>query len=66
MDLAEYKTLAKYYDLFYQNKDYKEEVLVLKYAIGLGYTTEEAKKLILRSTAIFGGKLSFDEYQSLL
>jgi SAM-dependent methyltransferase len=26
MDLAEYKTLAKYYDLFYQNKDYKEEV----------------------------------------
>ena len=46
--------------------DEEEEALVLKYAIGLGYTTEEAKKLILRSIAIFGGKLSFEEYQSLL
>ena len=63
--------LERLFDLFRivfadHSIDKEEEVLVLKYAIGLGYTTEEAKKLILRSTAIFGGKLSFDEYQSLL
>ena len=63
--------LERLYDLFRivfadHNMDAEEEAMVLKYAIGLGYTTEDAKKLITRSTAIFGGKLSFEEYQSLL
>jgi len=63
--------LERLYDLFRivfadHNMDAEEEAMVLKYAIGIGYTTEDAKKLITRSTAIFGGRLSFDEYQSLL
>ncbi|CAI8179751.1 MAG: TerB family tellurite resistance protein [Flavobacteriaceae bacterium] len=46
--------------------DQEETALVLKYAIGLGYTEAEALKLIKRSTEIFTGRFSFEEYQSLL
>lgn len=63
--------LERLYDLFRvvfadHRIDQQEAALVLKYAIGLGFNATEAAKLIERSTAIFEGRLSFEEYQSLL
>ena len=63
--------LERLYDLFKivfadNHLDEEEESLVLKYAIGLGYPLEAAKKLVARSILVFSGQLSFDEYQSLL
>ena len=37
-----------------------------KYAIGLGYSVEQAKDLIKRSIRIYTGGLSFDDYRYLL
>ncbi|MCW1954274.1 MAG: TerB family tellurite resistance protein, partial [Flavobacteriia bacterium] len=63
--------LERLYDLFKivfadHNIDEEEAALVLKYAIGLGYSESDAQKLIKRSTEIFTGRFSFEEYQSLL
>lgn len=63
--------LERLYDLFKivfadHNIDEEEAALVLKYAIGLGYSETDAQKLIKRSTEIFTGRFSFEEYQSLL
>lgn len=46
--------------------DDEEHQLVEKYAIGLGYTEELAKKLIKRSIAIYQGGLDFEDYRYLL
>jgi len=46
--------------------DKKEYLLIRKYAIGLGYTPEQAEELIVNSIKIFTGKISFDEYKYLL
>lgn len=46
--------------------DETERFLVEKYAIGLGYTSEQAQKLIKRSIEIFSGGLSFDDFQYLI
>lgn len=46
--------------------DEEEMELVQKYAIGLGYSTESADKIIQRSIAIFSGKISFEDYLHLL
>ncbi len=40
--------------------------LITKYAAGLGYTSEDAEKIIKRSYDIFCGKIDFEEYQYLL
>ncbi|MFT6723024.1 MAG: putative tellurite resistance protein B-like protein [Flavobacteriaceae bacterium] len=63
--------LERLYDLFRiifsdHSIDAEEATLVHKYAIGLGYTSKDALALIKRSTDIFGGRISFEEYQSLL
>lgn len=63
--------LERLYDLFKivfadHTIDEEEAALVLKYAIGLGYSETDAQKLIKRSTEIFTGRFSFEEYQSLL
>ena len=63
--------LERLYDLFKiifadHNIDEEEASLVLKYAIGLGYKAADAQKIIKRSSDIFGGRLSFEEYQSLM
>ncbi|MFM1878017.1 MAG: hypothetical protein RLZZ241_883 [Bacteroidota bacterium] len=45
----------------------KEEVdLVTKYAIGLGFSGVQANKVILRSIAIFGGGIDFEDYHYLI
>ncbi len=66
-----FERLERLYDLFriiYSDHimDETEEKLVKKYAIGLGYDTEEAAEIIKKSTAIFGGKIPFEDYESLI
>lgn len=46
--------------------DEDEKRLIEKYAIGLGYTTELAEKLIKRSVEIFSGGLDLEDYRYLL
>lgn len=46
--------------------DDQERKLIEKYAIGLGYSTEQAQKLIRRSIEIYSGGLSFDDYRYLV
>lgn len=66
-----FERLERLYDLFkiiYSDHimDESEEKLVRKYAIGLGYDTEEATSVIDKSIAIFGGKIPFEDYKSLI
>ena len=46
--------------------DDEEHQLLQRYAIGLGYTEELAKKLIKRSVQIYTGGLDFEDYRYLL
>ncbi|MEB8327963.1 TerB family tellurite resistance protein [Flavobacteriaceae bacterium KMM 6897] len=46
--------------------DDDERILIKKYAIGLGYTTEAANKIITRSINIFGGQIDFEDYVYLV
>jgi len=46
--------------------DEEERSLVERYAIGLGYTEELAKKLIKRSVEIYQGGLDMEDYRYLL
>jgi uncharacterized tellurite resistance protein B-like protein len=63
--------LERFYDLFkmiFVDDDISEEeqALIEKYAIGLGYTEEQAKKLIKRSIEIFQGGIDLEDYRYLL
>lgn len=40
--------------------------LITKYAVGLGYSPEDAEQIIKRSFDIFCGKIDFEAYQYLL
>jgi uncharacterized tellurite resistance protein B-like protein len=65
------KRLERLYDLFkiiYSDHeiDDEERQLIKKYAIGLGFTGDQADKVIKRSIAIFGGKIDFDDYLYLV
>ncbi|MCH2490285.1 MAG: TerB family tellurite resistance protein [Flavobacteriales bacterium] len=46
--------------------DDHERFLIERYAIGLGYSTEMAQKLIKRSIDIYDGGLSLEDYRFLL
>lgn len=50
--------------------DYKmnkeEEFLLKKYAVALGFSSEDSQKYVRRSIEILSGHLSFDEYMDLL
>lgn len=66
-----WERLERVYDLFKiiyadHQMDENEEKLVKKYAIGLGYSEEDATSIIEKSTAIFGGKLPFEDYEFLI
>jgi uncharacterized tellurite resistance protein B-like protein len=65
------KRQERLYDLFktiyadyYMNA--KEQKLVLRYAMELGYTYEKAKEIIQNSVRIFGGRIDFEEYRRLI
>ena len=46
--------------------DAEEELIIRKYAIGLGCTSDNARMVIKKSIEIFGGGLGFEDYQHLL
>ena len=65
------KRLDRLYDLFstiyadhYMNAH--EQKLVLRYAMELGYSSEKAKEIVDSSARIFGGRLTFEEYRTLI
>ncbi len=65
------KRLERLFDLFKiifadHIIDDEEMVLLKKYAIGLGFSSESANKIIERSVAIFSGRIDFDDYLYLL
>ncbi len=65
------KRLERLYDLFKiifvdHAIDDDERVLLDKYAIGLGFSSKAADKVITRSIEIFSGNINFDDYMSLI
>ncbi|MDO6516482.1 TerB family tellurite resistance protein [Zobellia uliginosa] len=65
------RRLERLYDLFRiifsdHHIDEEEMFLLKKYAIGLGFSGEQADKVIERSVAIFSGKIEFDDYLYLV
>jgi len=59
------------YDLFKMifadhDVDDEEMVLLKKYAIGLGFPSRKADKIIEKSVAIFSGRIDFDDYLYLI
>ena len=65
------RRLERLYDLFKiifvdHMIDEDERALIKKYAIGLGYTTDAANKIIARSINIFEGKIDFEDYVYLV
>lgn len=65
------KRLERLYDLFrivFSDHfiDEEEMVFLKKYAIGLGYSDEQADAIIKKSVAIFSGRIDFDDYVYLL
>ncbi|GAA0872942.1 TerB family tellurite resistance protein [Gangjinia marincola] len=65
------KRLERLHDLFkiiFADREIDDEELnlVSKYAIGLGFSDDEAVKIIKRSVDIMSGHLSFEDYEYLL
>jgi len=65
------RRLERLYDLFriiFSDHliDDQEMVLLKKYAIGLGFSGDQADKVIEKSVAIFSGRIDFDDYLYLL
>lgn len=63
--------LERLYDLFriiFSDHliDNAEMLLLKRYAIGLGFSSSQADKIIERSVAIFSGRIDFDDYLYLL
>ena len=46
--------------------DEKEEKLLNRYAIGLGFESGEANRIIEKSKEIFSGKIQYDDYEFLI
>lgn len=46
--------------------DEDQKMLIERYAIGLGYSPDIAKKLLNKSYAIFSGQITFEDYQYLM
>jgi uncharacterized tellurite resistance protein B-like protein len=65
------KRLMRLFDFFKiafadRSIDEDQERLIEKYAIGLGYSPEDATAIIEKSFDIFCGKIDFEAYQYLL
>lgn len=59
------------YDLFriiYADHSIEDEQMILlkKYAIGLGFPSKKANKILEKSVAIFSGKIDFKDYLHIL
>lgn len=65
------KRLRRLFDFFKmafadRSIDDDQERLIERYAIGLGYSPDDAKAMIKKSFEIFCGKIDFEDYQYLL
>ena len=65
------KRLKRLFDFFRMafadhSIDEDQKSLIARYAIGLGYSNEDAKKLINRAFEIFCGKISFEDFDYLI
>ena len=65
------KRLERLFDLLKiifadHNIDDEEMILLKKYAIGLGFTTNQANQVIEKSVAIFSGRIDFEDYKYLI
>ncbi|WP_424492987.1 TerB family tellurite resistance protein [Salinimicrobium sp. GXAS 041] len=65
------KRLERLHDLFKiifsdHQIEPQEEVLIKRYAIGLGFSAEASEGIINRSVQIFSGQIDFDDYLYLL
>ncbi|MCL6274593.1 TerB family tellurite resistance protein [Muricauda sp. 2012CJ35-5] len=49
-----------------KNLDDAQKEMIVKYAVGLGYSPENAEKLVNKSIAIFTGKIDFEDYMFLM
>ncbi|MEO9510901.1 MAG: TerB family tellurite resistance protein [Flavobacteriaceae bacterium] len=46
--------------------DQEQMNLIVKYAVGLGYSPDKAEQIVKKSIAIFTGKIDFEDYMSLM
>ncbi|TXN37336.1 TerB family tellurite resistance protein [Flagellimonas hymeniacidonis] len=65
------KRLKRLFDFFGMafadnNVDEEQMSLIVKYAVGLGYSPEKAVEIVKKSIAIFTGKIAFEDYQYLM
>lgn len=65
------RRLERLFDLFRiifsdHEIDIEEMVLLKKYAIGLGFSSDRADDIIQRSVVIFSGRIDFEDYLYLL
>ncbi|MDT0687928.1 TerB family tellurite resistance protein [Autumnicola psychrophila] len=65
------KRLERLHDLFkiiYADHeiDAEETILIKRYAIGLGFSSDASEGIIKRSIQIFSGQLDFEDYRYLL
>ncbi len=63
-----YERLFDFFKIIFSDNEFedKEMVLVKKYAIGIGFTSEKADEVIQKSVAIFTGKIPFEDYLVLM
>jgi len=66
-----FERLERIYDLFKivysdNHMDENEEKLVNKYAIGLGFNTNETERVVTKSKQIFSGKIAYEDYESII
>lgn len=65
------KRLKRLFDFFGmaladQNIDESQKDLIVKYAVGLGYSPKKAHMLVDKSVAIFTGQIAFEDYIYLM
>ena len=46
--------------------DEKEDKLVRKYAVGLGFDTNDTNRIIEKSKELFSGGIKYDDYESII
>lgn len=63
-----YKRLFDFFQIIFSDHDIapEEHRIVEKYAVGLGFPPKVAGELINKSIAIFKGKISFEDYHTII
>lgn len=66
-----FERLERIYDLFKiiyadHQMEESEEKLIQKYALGLGFNSEEAQRIIKKSVKIFSGRIDYEDFESII